>query len=117
MNELNYTMNGDYLIPNLSLRRQETEPLGRYGRMRKKYLREQRPILWDWMILNETLYPHLQEIDETANRRLEQMMPRLMAGAGVTESLKASDPMKWTRLMNALRAQAEEMICRELIYS
>ena len=117
MNELNYTMNGDYLIPNLSLRRQETEPLGRYGRMRKKYLREQRPILWDWMILNETLYPHLQEIDETANRRLEQMMPRLMTSAGATESLKASDPMKWTRLMNALRAQAEEMICRELIYS
>ena len=117
MNELNYTMNGDYLIPNLSLRRQETEPLGRYGRMRKKYLREHRPILWDWMNINETLYPHLQEIDETANRRLEQMMPRLMASAGVTESLKASDPMKWTRLMNALRAQAEEMICRELIYS
>ena len=117
MNELNYTMNGDYLIPNLSLRRQETEPLGRYGRMRKKYLREHRPILWDWMILNETLYSHLREIDETANRRLEQMMPRLMASAGATESLKASDPMKWTRLMNALRAQAEEMICRELIYS
>ena len=117
MNELNYTMNGDYLIPNLSLRRQETESLGRYGRMRKKYLREHRPILWDWMILNETLYSHLREIDETANRRLEQMMPRLMASAGVTENLKASDPMKWTRLMNALRAQAEEMICRELIYS
>ena len=117
MNELNYTMNGDYLIPNLSLRRQETMPIGRYGRMRKKYLREHRPILWDWMILNETLYPHLQEIDETANRRLEQMMPRLMASAGATESLKASDPMKWTRLMNALRAQAEEMICRELIFS
>ena len=117
MNELNYMMNGDYLIPNLSLRRQETEPLGRYGRMRKKYLREHRPILWDWMILNETLYSHLREIDETANRRLEQMMPRLMASAGATESLKASDPMKWTRLMNALRAQAEEMICRELIYS
>ena len=117
MNELTYTRSGDYWIPNLSLSQQETQPLGKYGRMRKKYLQEHHPVLWDSLILSEKLYPHLREIDETANRRLEQMMPRLMQSAGVTEALKASDPMKWVGLMNSLKAQAEEVILTELIYA
>jgi hypothetical protein len=117
MEELTYTKNGDYLIPDLSLTEQQEMPLGKYGRMRKTYLKEHRPILWNRMILSETLYPHLREIDETANRRLEQMMPELMLLNGVTESLKASDPMKWVGLVNNLKAQAEETILSELIYS
>jgi hypothetical protein len=117
MEELTYTKNGDYLIPDLSLTEQQEMPLGKYGRMRKTYLKEHRPILWNRMILSETLYPHLREIDETANRRLEQMMPELMRLNGVTESLKASDPMKWVGLVNNLKAQAEETILSELIYS
>ena len=115
--EMTYTRNGDYLIPDLSLTETEQKPLGKYGRMRKTYLKEHRPILWNKMILSETLYPHLREIDETANRRLEQMMPELMKSAGVTESLKASDQMKWVQTMNNLKAQAEEVILSELIYS
>ena len=115
--KMTYTRNGDYLIPDLSLTETEQKPLGKYGRLRKDYLKEHRPILWNRMILSETLYPHLREIDETANRRLEQMMPKLMESAGVTESLKASDPMKWVQTMNSLKAQAEEMILNELIYS
>ena len=117
MNELTYTRSGDYWIPNLSLSQQETRPLGKYGRMRKKYLQEHRPVLWNSLILSEKLYPHLREIDEAANRRLEQMMPELMQSAGVTEALKASDPMKWVGLMNSLKAQAEEVILTELIYA
>ena len=116
-NKLNYTQNGDYLIPVLTLSETGTKPLGKYGRMRKKYLRENRPVLWNSMILSETLYPHLREIDETANRRLEQMMPELMKRNGVTEELKASDPMMWTGLMNNLKHQAEEVILAELIHS
>ena len=116
-NKLNYTQNGDYLIPDLTLSGTEMKPLGKYGRMRKKYLRENRPVLWNSMILSETLYPHLREIDETANRRLEQMMPELMKRNGVTEELKASDPMMWTGLMNNLKHQAEEVILAELIHS
>ena len=115
--EMTYTRNGDYLIPDLSLTETEQKPLGKYGRLRKTYLKEHRPILWNKMILSETLYPHLREIDETANRRLEQMMPEMMKSAGVTESLKASDPMKWVQTMNSLKAQAEEVILNELIYS
>ena len=117
MNELTYTRSGDYLIPELNLAAQPQVPLGKYGRMRKNYLKEHRPILWNQMILSETLYPHLREIDETANQRLEQMMPELMQSAGVTEELKASDPMKWAGLMNSLKAQAEETILAELIYA
>ena len=115
--EMTYTRNGDYLIPDLSLTETEQKPLGKYGRLMKTYLKEHRPILWNKMILSETLYPHLREIDETANRRLEQMMPEMMKSAGVTESLKASDPMKWVQTMNSLKAQAEEVILNELIYS
>lgn len=117
MSELTYTKNGDYLVPDLSLSQQEEQPLGKFGRMRKAYLKEQRPVLWSSLILSEQLYPHLREIDETANSRLEQMMPELMKAAGVTESLKASDPMKWAGLMNTLKAQAEEVILTELVYS
>ena len=117
MNELTYTRSGDYWIPNLSLSQQETQPLGKYGRLRKKYLQEHRPVLWNSLILSEKLYPHLREIDETANSRLEQMMPGLMQSAGVTEALKASNPLKWVGLMNSLKAQAEEVILTELIYT
>ena len=117
MTELNYRTSGDYLIPDLMLTEQEQKPLGKYGRMRKKYLQEYRPVLWNQMILSETLYPHLREIDETANRRLEQMLPALAKAAGATEELKASDPMTWVGLMNNCKAQAEETILSELIYS
>ena len=117
MSSLTYRQNGDYQIPNLSLSEKNQHPLGKYGRMRKAYLKEHRPVLWNSMILSETLYPHLREIDQTANSRLEQMMPLLMQEAGVTEALKSSDPIMWTGLMNNLKAQAEETILRELIYN
>ena len=117
MTELTYTRSGDYLIPNLSLQETGMKPLGKYGRMRKKYLQEHRPVLWNSLILSEKLFTHLREIDETANSRLERMMPELMQSAGVTEALKASDPMKWVGLMNSLKAQAEEVTLTELIYA
>ena len=117
MSDLTYTQNGDYLIPDLSLSEQPQTPLGKYGRMRKNYLKEHRPVLWSSLLLSEKLYPHLREIEEAANNRLELMMPELMKSAGVTEELKASDPMKWAGLMNTLKAQAEEVILTELVFS
>ncbi|MDO5545868.1 MAG: TnpV protein [Eubacteriales bacterium] len=114
-NTLTYRQNGDYLIPNLELSEQPVKPLGKYGRMRKTYLKEHRPILYSQMLLSEKLYPHLLEIDETANSRLEQMIPELAKAAGATEALKASDPMRWVGLMNNCKAQAEEVILAELI--
>ena len=116
-NNLTYTRNGDYLIPNLTLSEQPSEPLGKYGRMRKAYLKEHRPLIYNQLLMSEKLYPHLLEIDKTANSRLEQMMPQLAKEAGATEELKARDPMKWVGLMNTCKAQAEEILMMELINS
>ena len=116
-NNLTYTRNGDYLIPNLTLSEQPSKPLGKYGRMRKTYLKENRPILYNHLLLSGKLYPHLAEIDQTAKRRLEQMMPQLAEAAGATEELKARDPMQWAGLMNTCKAHAEESLMAELINS
>lgn len=116
-NNLTYTRNGDYLIPDLKLSEQPEKPLGKYGRMRKAYLKQHRPILYNRLLMSEKLYPHLLEIDETANRRLAQMIPRLAEAAGATEQLKAADPMQWVGLMNTCKAQAEEILLAELINS
>ena len=116
-NSLTYTMNGDYQIPDLKLSEQQSKPLGKYGRMRKAYLKEHRPLIYNQLLLTEKLYPHLIEIDETAQSRLEQMMPQLAKDAGATEQLKASDPMRWVGLMNTCKAQAEEILMAELIHS
>ena len=109
--------NGDYLIPDLRLSEQPEKPLGKYGRMRKAYLKQHRPILYNQLLMTEKLYPHLLEIDETANQRLEQMMPQLAEAAGATEALKTADPMQWVGLMNTCKAQAEEILMAELINS
>ena len=85
--------------------------------MRKAYLKEHRPLIYNQLLLTEQLYPHLIEIDETAQSRLEQMMPQLAKDAGATEQLKASDPMRWVGLMNTCKAQAEEILMAELIHS
>ena len=116
-NSLTYTMNGDYQIPDLKLTEQPEKPLGKYGRMRKAYLKEHRPLIYNQLLLTEKLYPHLIEIDETAQSRLEQLIPQLAKDAGATEQLKASDPMRWVGLMNTCKAQAEEILMAELIHS
>ncbi|MEA5049905.1 MAG: TnpV protein [Oscillospiraceae bacterium] len=116
-NSLTYTKNGDYLIPDLKLSSQPETPLGKYGRMRRNYLKEHHPVIYSQMLLSEKLYPHLLEIEQTAQSRLSQMIPELAKEAGATEQLKASDPMKWTGLMNSCKAQAEEIIQNELIFS
>ena len=113
---LTYTPCGDYLIPDIAISVAATENIGKYGRMRKKYLQEHRPGLYSRLVLSEKLQAHLLEIDQAAHRRLEQMLPALATEAGATENLKASDPMKWVGLMNTCKAQAEEIILDELVY-
>ena len=83
--------------------------------MRQRYLKEHRPGLYSSLILSEKLYPHLLEIDRAAQERMDAMLPRMMAAAGITEELKARDPMRWG-LINTLKAQIEEIIETELIY-
>ena len=115
MNEITYKTVNDVQIPDLSL--PETEPIGRYGRMRQRYLKEHRPVLWSQLVLAGALYEHLHEIETAAQSRIDLMLPKLAAEAGATEELKATDPLKWTGLMNSCQAQAEEVVLSELIYS
>ena len=117
MNALHYSMIGDFQFPNLISEVSTHVVLGKYGRMRKRYLREYRPVLWNSLRMSGQLYSHLQEVDSSACRALEQEMPCLMRAAGATETLKAADPLRWTGLMNACKAQVEESIVTELIYS
>ena len=116
-NNLTYTQVGDVLLPNLTPPNPPTRSLGKYGLLRRRYLKEERPVLWGTMTMAGTLYQHLLEMEDRANEMLEDMMPSLAKTAGATEQLKASDPMKWVGLMNSCKAQAEEIILAELIYS
>ena len=115
MTEITYKTVNDVQIPDLSL--PETEPIGRYGRMRQRYLKENRPVLWNHLVLTGSLYEHLHEIETAAQSRIDLMLPKLAAEAGATEELKAADPLKWTGLMNSCKAQAEEIVLSELIYN
>ena len=117
MSEMTYRQAGDYQIPNLQLENEGEKPLGKYGRMRKTYLKEHRPILYNQLLMSEKLYPHLLEIDWTAQERVDTMLPHMMEAAGVTEELKACDPMRWVGLMNTLKAQAEEIVLSEIIFN
>ena len=114
--ELTYTQNGDYLIPNLTAE-EPMEMLGKYERMRQRYLEQHKPILFQTMLLNGELTAHLREIDKTANEQLDSLMRALAQEAGATEQLKATDQLAWVGLMNSLKAQAEELILTELVYS
>ena len=116
MSKLTYIRCGDYDIPNLKLSEQPETSIGKYGRMRKSYLKEHRPILYNHLLMSEKLYLHLLEIDRAARERMEAMLPRMMEAAGITEELKARAPLRWVGLMNTLKAQAEEIVLTELIY-
>ena len=111
---LSYTQTGDYLLPNLTLHQPKT-PLGKYGRMRLSFLRQQRPVLYNTMLLNGSLYPHLMEVEQTAESRMQQTMEQLLKQTPAPD--KENRQMEWVQHMNSLKAQAEELVLMELIYS
>ena len=111
-----YRREGDYLIPNLKLPDTEHYQIGKYGMMRKTYLKEHRPVLYNTLFLNGTLYRHLAEIDQTCNKRMELMIRQMAEHEGVTEALKASDQMAWVGAMNNIRSRAEEILLTEVVY-
>lgn len=113
--KLTYTQVGDYLVPDIALADFDGE-IGRYGRVCRAYLKEHRPILFDRLVLSAQLYPHLSEINQAAEHRVQVMLPQMMKQRGVTEELKAADPMRWVQEMNAIRETVEDIIRRELIY-
>ena len=112
---LEYIRSGDYFIPNLTLP-EETRPIGRWGRMHREYLKEHKPIQYNCLLLSGKLWTYLADLNEQAQDRLERMIDQMKAAEGITEALKASDPMAWVGAMNSIRNRAEEIILREMIY-
>ena len=111
---LNYTKIGDYQLPNLTLSQPKT-PLGKYGRMRLNFLKQQHPVLYNTMLLSGSLYPHLMEVEQTAESRMRQSMEQLLKQNPAPD--KAQNQLMWVQHMNSLKAQAEELVLTELIYS
>ena len=114
---IEYIQSGDYLIPNLIANREPKEPLTKYGLMRKKFLKENRSGIYSGMLLEGTLKEHCLMIQEQAEERMDLLTDQMAKSQGVNEALKASDQMKWVRLMNNIRASAEEIVLSELIYN
>ena len=115
--EITYSKCGDYYIPNLVLSQEEQQPIGKYGRMRQKYLKEHHPAIYSELLLTEKLFPHLREIDEACEGRLELLVFQMAKRENVTEALKAADQMAWVGKMNSIRSRAEEIVLHELIYT
>lgn len=113
---IEYCLDGDYYIPNLTLPKQEKITLNKYGRMRLKYLKENKKIEYNIMFMNGTLNTHLKEIQENAQTRLEQITNKLKEESNLTEDMKNTDMLYWVGTMNGIKNQAEEIILNELIY-
>lgn len=109
-----YTRVGDYLFPDLIIA--DGTPLGKWGLLRKRYLKEYRPALYSSMLLTGKLDHHLEEIDHACQERMDLIVAQLQASEGITESLKASNQMEWVRRVNSARCRAEEIVLHELVY-
>ena len=114
--EISYSQCGDYLIPNLILPEAEPKLIGKYGRMRKRYLKDHRPVLYSNLLLSGKLHQHLYEIDQACTDRIELITQQMMVQKGVTEALKAADQMEWVRRMNSIQSRAEEIVLHEIVY-
>ena len=114
-NGMSYTLHGDYYLPDLVLR--EEEPTyGKYGMLRKQFLKEHRSARYQYMLLIGKLNEHLNQTDQEAREQVETLMEQMIEKQGVTEELKAQDQMKWVRLMNNIKASAEEIILKNMVY-
>ena len=113
--ELTYRTEGDYRLPNLDV--PEAPKVGKYGMLRRSYLRKNKSGIYTGMMLSGKLDSHLAEIDRQATEMVDSLTERMAAEQGVNESLKASDPMKWVGLMNNIQASAEEVALTELVYA
>ena len=114
---ITYHEENGYLISNVWFGCETNRTIGRYGRLRRKYLKEYRPVLFSIMAQNGTLFDHLTETEDAAQSRLEIIVPVLAKAAGATEALKVTDQMKWVGIMNDCKAQAEEIIFQEIIFA
>ena len=113
--KLEYIRNGDYYIPNLTIQKEERS-IGKWGRMHREFLREHHPIQFSQLVLSDTLFTYLADLNEQAQQRMDTLIAQMQAVEGVTEELKAANPIVWEQRMNNIRARAEEIVREELIF-
>ena len=116
-NGLYYTLHGDYYLPDLVASGKDYPPLGKYGRIRRTYLKENKMIQYNWMLMNDTLWPHLLKIDQQANDMMDTIVEQMKRERGITEQLKAEDQWRWIQEMGNIRNAAEEFVLREIVYT
>ena len=114
-NGLSYTLCGDYYLPDLVLNEEELT-YGKYGMLRKQFLKEHRPARYQYLLLTGKLTEHLNQIDQEARERVEMLMEQMAEKQGVTEELKLRNQMKWVGLMNNIKTRAEEIVLKNLVY-
>lgn len=112
-----YNRLGEFLIPDMELSAEDRMPLGKYGALRCQYLKAHRPGLFARLLLSGQIMHQLHEVDRAAVQRMDILLPQMMTEAGLTEELKNTDPLHWVDTMNAIRAQIEELLLAELVYS
>ena len=112
---IRYVLKGDVYLPELELP-EESRPIGRWGRLHKTYLKNYRPILYQSLLLSGKLYTVLADLNEQATERCSLIIRQMAEAEGITEELKANDPMRWVQAMNSIRGRAEEIIRNEMIY-
>ena len=114
-NGLSYTLHGDYYLPDLAVN--EDEPTyGKYGILRKQFLKEYRPARYQYLLLTGKLTAHLNRVDQEAREQVETLVKQMAEKQGVNENLKRQDQMRWVRLMNNIKVSAEEIVLKEIIY-
>lgn len=114
--ELTYHWEGDVLIPDLELEDGSNYQIGKYGRMRQRYLNENHHAMYTHLVLTEKLWKHLEEVDMECNDMMDMLTVRMAEREGVTEHLKSVDQLGWVRKMNNIRSRAEEVVLHDLIY-
>lgn len=116
-NGLWYELQGDYYIPCLVLDKEDTQPIGMWGRKYLRYIKKHRPVLHSTLFLSGKLNNRLAEIDNRATEMFDRLMKQLAEKEGITEQLKANDQMAWVGAMNNIRNLAEEIVNTEIIYA
>ena len=115
-NGLHYTLHGDYYLPDLVYSKNNYPPLGKYGMLRKTYLKENFKVQYSLMLMNDTLWPHLLEVDRQALEMMDTIVDRMQRERGITERLKANDWWRWVQEMGNIRNAAEEFVLKEIVY-
>ena len=116
MNKITYHREGDYLVPDLYLPKQPSKNIGKYGRLRLKYLKEHKRGLYTELLINGTLKQHLIDIDESVSDKVNELIKQLAEVEHIDENLKEHHQMEWVQAMNNIKNRAEEIVFNEILY-